>query len=221
MMYCGKCGAKNESGTAFCGSCGAPLVAEGAGAVTAAVDTNQKPATGQSASKNKKLGIIAVAAVAIALVFAASSLFGGRSDMETAEQFVDAIFAMDTKEIFNLLPKEVIRVMEESGYNKADLIEEMGGLAQELQSSLLPMEFLREKIDIDNDAVDVWDVEDSQLTSLQESYQTEAGMKITAAREVNVSMRIRIDNLGIDVDEMMQIPVIKSGGKWYIDIMSF
>ena len=26
-MYCGKCGAKNEPGAAFCGACGAPLEA--------------------------------------------------------------------------------------------------------------------------------------------------------------------------------------------------
>ena len=27
-MYCGKCGAKNEPGATFCGTCGAPLETE-------------------------------------------------------------------------------------------------------------------------------------------------------------------------------------------------
>lgn len=222
-MYCGKCGAKNEAGAAFCGSCGAPLGAEGTSpaAPAAAGEVNPKPAAVQSASKNKKIGIIAVAAVAIALVFAVFSLFGGRSDVETAEQFVDAVFDMDAKEILSLLPKDVVNMMEESGYSKADLVEELSGMAEGLQSSFLPMDFLSEKIDLDYDAVGASDVDLSQLTYLKERYNEEVGMKITAARKVNVSMRIQIDDLDIDMDQMMQIPVIKSGGKWYIDVMSF
>lgn len=218
-MYCGKCGAKNESGAAFCGSCGAPLGEKGSGAAEA-VEVNAKPASGQSASKNKKIGMIAVAAAVIALVVAAFPLFGGRSDMETAEQFVDAVFDMDTKEILNLLPKDVIRVLEERGYDKAELMEELGSLAREAQSTLLPMNFLGGKIEIDNSAVDASSVEGDQLTALQDRYQTEVGMKITAAREVNVSMRIRIKDLGIDTQEMMQVPVVKSGGTWYIDAIN-
>lgn len=217
-MYCGKCGAKNESGAAFCGFCGAPLGERGA-ADAGTVEEKSKP-TGQSAGKNKKIGIIAVAAAVIALVFAVFPLFGGRSDMETAEQFVDAVFDLDTKEMVNLLPKDVIRAMEKRGYDKAELMEELGSLAREAQSTLLPMSFLSGKIEIDHNAVDASDVEGSQLTALQDRYQTEVGMKITAAREVNVSMRIRIEDLGIDTEEMIQVPVVKSGGTWYIDAIN-
>lgn len=94
-------------------------------------------------------------------------------------------------------------------------------MAENLHSSLLPGDFLREKIDIDYDAVSASDVDASQLSYLQEQYSDEVGMKITQAKTVTVSMRIQIEDLGIDTDQMMQIPVIQSGGKWYIDVMSF
>lgn len=221
-MYCGKCGAKNESGAVFCGFCGAPLGAEETGTAAAgAVEAAAKPAGGQNAAKHKKIGIIAVAAVAIALVCAVFSLFGGRSDMETAEQFVDAVFDMDAKAIVNLLPKDVIKEMEKHGYDTEAMAQELSGLAEELKSSFLPMGFLSESIRLDCEAVSASDVDASRLADLQESYRTEVGMNITAAREVTVSLHIQMEEFGIDTEKTLQVPVIKSGGTWYIDAASF
>lgn len=221
-MYCGKCGAKNESGAAFCGFCGAPLGAGETGAAAAgAVEVNPKPADGQSKVKHKKIGVIAVAAVAIALVFAVFSLFGGRSDMDTAEQFVDAVFDMDAKAIVNLLPKDVIDGMKKNGYDTEDMAQELSGLAEDLKSSFLPMGFLSQSINLDCEAVSASDVDDSRLADLQECYRTEVGMNISAAREVTVSLHIQMEDFGIDTEKTIQVPVVKSGGTWYIDAASF
>lgn len=221
-MYCGKCGAKNESGAAFCGVCGAPLGVEETGAAAAgAVEATAKPAGGQSAAKHKKIGMIAVAAVAIALVCAVFSLFGGRSDRETAEQFVNAVFDMDAKAIVNLLPKDVIDGMKKNGYDTEDMAQELSGLAEDLKSSFLPMGFLSESIRLDCEAVSASDVDASRLADLQESYRKEVGMKVTAAREVTVSLHIQMEEFGIDTEKTIQIPVVKSGGTWYIDAASF
>lgn len=221
-MYCGKCGAKNESGAAFCGVCGAPLDVNKTGiAAVGALEGNPKPDGGQSAGSHKKIGMIAVAAVAIALVFAVFSLFGGRSDRETAEQFVDAVFDMDAKAIVNLLPKDVMDGMKKNGYDTEDMVEELSGLAEDLKSSFLPMGFLSQSIDLDCEAVSASDVDASQLAYLQECYRTEVGMNVTAAREVTVSLHIRMEEFGIDTEKTIQVPVVKSGGTWYIDAASF
>lgn len=221
-MYCGKCGAKNESGAVFCGFCGAPLGVEETGTAAAgAVKANPKPVGGQSSGQHKKIGIIAVAAMAIALVFAVFSLFGGRSDMETAEQFVDAVFDIDAKAIVKLLPKNVINEMEKNGYDTQAMAEELSGLAEDLKSSFLPMGILSESIHLDCEAVSASDVDASQLEDLQECYRTEVGMNVTAAREVTVSLHIQMEEFGIDIEKTIQVPVIKSGGTWYIDAASF
>lgn len=219
-MYCGKCGAKNPAGTAFCGSCGAPLGAEGTGAAVAVEEKRPGASAGQSASRNRKIGMIAVAAAAVVLVFAVFSLFGGRSDKQTAEQFVEAVFRMDAEAIVDLLPRDVIRTMEEKGYDEAELLEELDNLARDARESLLPRSYQGGEIDAVCHVVDVSEVEGSQLTLIQGRYYTEVGMTITAAREVSVSLRIQSKELEIDTERMLEVPVVKSGGKWYVDAIN-
>lgn len=219
-MYCGKCGAKNQTGTAFCGSCGAPLGAEGTSAAAVAEKKRPGASAGQNADRNRKIGMIAVAAAAVVLVFAVFSLFGGRSDKQTAQQFVEAVFRVDAEAIVDLLPKDVIRTMEERGYDEADLLEELNDLAWDARESLLPGNFQGGEIDAVCDVVAISEVESSQLTRLQDRYNTEVGMTITDAREVSVSLRIQSKELAIDMERTLEVPVVKSGGKWYLDAVN-
>lgn len=63
-MFCPKCGAKNEDGTKFCSSCGAPLSDPGIGAAGNTDTTGAAGGTSSSAA-NKGLFIMAGGAVVV------------------------------------------------------------------------------------------------------------------------------------------------------------
>lgn len=219
MMYCGKCGAKNEPGAAFCGSCGAPLGAERPG-TAAAAEVAPKPAVGQSASKNKKIGIIAAAAVVIALVFAVFSLFGGRSDKAVAEQLFDAVLAQDEEALMDLIPKDMLNtVMEEEGYDKDSLRAEFRAMSSSMLTELLPQDIFGDQMDFSYKAIGSADTEPSHLSDVQESYK-EYGVKVSGAREVQVEFTLRMDSLNLEESDTINVPVIKVGGTWYLDILN-
>jgi uncharacterized membrane protein YvbJ len=223
-MYCGKCGAKNEPGAAFCGACGAPL--EGgtkpdrnavAGGKPAA---SVKPAAVQSSHKNKKVGIAAVVVVAVIAIVAVSSLFGGRSDIKTAKQFVDAAFDADPAAIVNLVPKKLVNaVMEQGGYTKEEVAEELEYLADELESTFGTLDFLGNEVKISYDTVRSEDVDADQLSYLQEQYK-QFDVDVSAARAVSIAFRVQADSYGIDETTPFDIPVVKVGNSWYIDVVS-
>ena len=221
-MFCGKCGAKNESGAAFCYACGAPLgtaapagesaaaAKPGAGTVSAAV---------QDSGRHKKIGIAAVAAAAVVVIFVVFSLFGGRGDKATAEQFFDAVFYGDAAAIVDLVPKGLVNTMiEESGYSREEVAEEFGQMADYLNSSVDALKAMGSGVDISYDAVDSEDVDASQLSYLQEQYD-EVDVDVSAARTVSVEFRVQVKSLGIDETNSFDVPVVKVGRSWYIDVM--
>ena len=104
-MFCGACGAKNPDGAAFCQSCGAPLREMQAEAVPqggSAADSIQ------SSQRNKMIGIAAVAAAAIVVVFLAVNLLGGRGYESTVTKFLDATLDGDAETIISLLPDKMV-----------------------------------------------------------------------------------------------------------------
>ena len=218
-MFCGKCGAKNEPGAVFCGSCGARL--EGpAPAGAAGPAASPAPDAGQSGSKNKKIGIAAAAAVVVVVIIAVSSLLGGRSDTKTAEQFFDAVFKADPAAIVDLVPKELVNsVMEEGGYTREEVEEEFESLADDLEYAVGSLDFLGDEVKITYHAVGSEDVEADQLSYLKEQYK-EANVNVSAAREVSVEFRVQADRYGVDESAPFDIPVVKVGNSWYIDVMS-
>lgn len=218
-MYCGKCGAKNESGAVFCRSCGAPLRAAQTSSPSQSVDVKVKSSSRQSAAQHKKIGIIAVAAVAIALVFAVFSLFGGRSDKATAEQFFDAVLAQDENALMDLVPKNVLTtVMDERGYDKARLQSEFRSISSEIMTELLPQNLFGNQLDFSYKAIRSDDTDPDDLSDVQENYK-EYRVNVSDAREVQVELTLRIDSLDLEESDTVTVPVIKVGGTWYLDIL--
>lgn len=224
-MFCGKCGAKNEPGATFCGVCGAPL---GAGAPA---DGTGAPAGGQPAPemsaggtvtasvhdsrKYKKIGIAAVAVIVVVAIFAVTSLFGGRSDTKTAEQLFEAVLDADADAIVDLIPTKIIdQVVEESGYTREEVADELYSLTDNLKYA---MGYLDDSVKISYHATDSEDVDASQLSSLKEQYK-EMDVNVSAARDVNVELQVKADSLGLDQSTSVEIPVIKVGNSWYIDV---
>ena len=73
-------------------------------------------------------------------------------------------------------------------------------------------------VDISYDAVDSEDVDASQLSYLQEQYD-EVDVDVSAARTVSVEFRVQVKSLGIDETNSFDVPVVKVGRSWYIDVM--
>lgn len=219
-MYCGKCGAKNEPGAAFCGACGAPLEASTpAGAPVIEGEPVSAQAAGtQDSGKHKKIGIAAVAAVVVVLVIAAVSLLGGRSDTATAERFFDAVFNADAEAIVDLIPPDLIEAaIEESGYSRAEVEAEFEQMAGEMSYALGALDSLGDGVDISYNAVDSEEVDPDQLRYLQEQYDA-LHVDVSDARTVEVELRVQMRSMGLDESTTIDIPVIQVGRSWYIDV---
>ena len=208
-MYCGKCGAKNEPGAAFCGACGAPL--------EASTPAGAPVIEGEPVSA-KKIGIAAVAAVVVVLVIAAVSLLGGRSDTATAERFFDAVFNADAEAIVDLIPPDLIEAaIEESGYSRAEVEEEFQQMASEMSYALGALDSLGDGVDISYNAVDSEEMDPDQLRYLQEQYDA-LHVDVSDARTVEVELRVQMRSMGLDESTTIDIPVIQVGRSWYIDV---
>ena len=67
------------------------------------------------------IGIAAVAAAAIVVVFLAFNLLGGRGYESTVTKFLDASLDGDAETIISLLPDEMVdQALEELGYHPSD-----------------------------------------------------------------------------------------------------
>lgn len=214
-MFCGKCGAKNEAGTVFCGACGARLIPEQeAGAAPSAGVVTQSV---QDAGKHKKVGMIAAAVVAVVAIFAVFSLFGGRSDKATAEKFMDAILDSDMEAVVDLLPPQLITyITEKAGYSKTEYARE---LADEFSYVGYAVKLLGEGVKVTYKVQGSEAVSGDDLDYLKEGYQ-EINVKVSAARTVTVQINVRSTALNLDESTSYEIPVIKVGRSWYIDVAS-
>lgn len=222
-MYCEQCGAKNEPGSSFCSACGAPLAAEQPAHDAAA---SSKPSVGASvfagigSLTSKKIKIAGAVIAAVLAIFVVSSLFGGRSDTETAEQFFDAIFEQDASALLDLVPKGVVQtVMDEGGYTKAEVAEELEELGNQFEYAVGSLDFLGRGVKISYEAVGSEHVGDNELDDIQEQYD-QFNVNVSDAREVSVSFRVQASSLGIDEEAPFEVPVIKVGNSWYIDVVS-
>jgi len=203
-MFCGKCGAQNADGASFCTSCGAQLDA---------------PVVNPSEKKQKKVGIIATAVVAVLAVILVVVLFFGRSANATAKAYVRAILDADAEEIVELLPREVREAAKKQGELTEEDLELMEDMLEGTYSFLEIAlgEDWQEKISykvVDSEDLDKDDVED-----LEDMYRDEdIDINISAAREVEVELSYRLD--GEKETNSIWVTVIKVGRSWYLDLSS-
>lgn len=212
-MFCGKCGAQNLDGTAFCKECGAPLNGSpSAGSGAGSVQVNQA-----AGKRNRIIGIAAVAVIAIVVVIVAVSLFGGRGYKSTVNKFIKATFAADGKTMVSLIPDEMVKVVcEEEDITKKEFIEYM---TEELEDSL---EYLDRYYDDWSYTYEITETEDyssKALRSLKEEYEDEIDIKVKAAKTVTVEITITADD-DTETSNSLDIVVIKVGNSWYIDVVN-
>ncbi len=218
-MFCGACGAKNPDGAAFCQSCGAPLREMQAEAVPqggSAADSIQ------SSQRNKMIGIAAVAAAAIVVVFLAFNLLGGRSYESTVTKFLDASLDGDAETIISLLPDEMVdQALEELGYHPSDrdeAVEELNAALQSAAGSL--KEALGDNLKVSYNVVSAEDLSASKLLELRQSYSV-YDIDVDGAKEVDVEMTVTATALDLSGTYTLTVPVVQVGRSWYLDAENF
>lgn len=218
-MFCGACGAKNPDGAAFCQSCGAPLREMQAEAVPqggSAADSIQ------SSQRNKMIGIAAVAAAAIVVVFLAFNLLGGRGYESTVTKFLDASLDGDAETIISLLPDKMVdQALEELGYHPSDrdeAVEELNAALQSAAGSL--KEALGDNLKVSYNVVSAEDLSASKLLELRQSYSV-YDIDVDGAKEVDVEMTVTATALDLSGTYTLTVPVVQVGRSWYLDAENF
>lgn len=205
-MFCGKCGVKNADDATFCTGCGAKL-------------NGGTPKKESSGDQNRKIGMIAVAVAAVAVIALVIGLFGGRSYKATVDKFFEAQFAADAEAIFELLPEKVVSyALEEEGYDDDELDEMIEEMDEDLQDELDYIErYLGEGWTVSYEILTVEDVSGDDLDDLKDEYE-DLDVKVSAAKTVEIEMTIVAGET--ETSNSMDVSVIKVGRSWYLDAAS-
>ena len=212
-MFCRKCGAKNEDTAAFCTNCGAKL--------------NQSAPTRTAAAavsipndKNRKIGMIAVAAAVVIVVILGVFLFGGRSPKATIDQCIEATYSADVEALLlDLVPEGVWEyAMEEEGYDSDDLEAKIEEAEDDLQDQLDSLDsYYGEDWEVSHAILYEGNIKGRDLEDIQEMYE-DMDVKVSAAKEMEVEITVTSEET--EVTQSVDISLIKVGRSWYLDIGS-
>lgn len=210
-MYCGNCGTKNDDTAAFCQACGSPLTAApGANAGAAAMSQRQA---------DTKKGIIAVVAAVVVIALVGWLLFGGRGYKATVEKFFEACMDGDVQGVLELIPNDVIEsTMESQGFDKGDMQNFVNQAENELKGMLAIGGAIAGNMDLNIDITGEDDITGEQLKTLQTEYKDKYNVKVKEAKTVNVN--VSLDSGILSGAQDLEIPVIKVGRSWYLDVNS-
>ncbi|MBQ6570347.1 MAG: zinc ribbon domain-containing protein [Clostridia bacterium] len=229
-MFCGNCGHQNDDNMAFCTECGSPLTVieqpqpqpqpqyqpQYQPQPVAAGFPGKSFITGLS-EKNKKIGMITVAGIAVLLIILLISLFGGRGYKSTVKKFVKYQFDGNAKGIVNMMPKKLLReFMDEEDMSKRELIEELEESLEESREYLEDYygDHLKVTCKIKNDR----NIRGDDLDDIKEDYE-DYDIKVSAAKSVRITLKIKGSDDSTSIP--MTIPVVKIGNSWYVDLMNY
>lgn len=210
-MYCGNCGTKNDDTAAFCQACGSPL--------TAAPRANAGAAAMSQRQADRKKGIIAVVAAVVVIALVGWLLFGGRGYKATVEKFFEACMDGDVQGVLELIPNDVIEsTMESQGFDKGDMQNFVNQAENELKGMLAIGGAIAGNMDLNIDITGEDDITGEQLKTLQTEYKDKYNVKVKEAKTVNVN--VSLDSGILSGAQDLEIPVIKVGRSWYLDVNS-
>ena len=159
--------------------------------------------------------LIAVAAVILLGVV----MFGGRGYKATIKKYVDATFDADAKEIFDLIPEKVVDYeMEQEEADSDDLrdvIDEANGMLQDQLDSI--DSYLGEGWKGSYKILDAENIRGDDLDDIKDAYK-DAGVRVSAAKRVEIELTVKKD--GKENSNSLDVPLIKVGRSWYLDVMS-
>lgn len=160
-----------------------------------------------------------MAAIAVVAIIVLVSLLGGRGYKKTVNKFMDAFLEADAETMLELIPKKSLdAIMDEFGYDADeldDLIDDVEDML-ELQMGFMGL-FAEDDLDISYRIEDATSLPKDNVESRFGDYKDDFGVKVSAAKEVEVELTIK---MGKDKEtEPLDMTVVKVGGSWYIDPM--
>lgn len=201
-MYCGNCGKEMEQTAKFCPRCGAEnpnLQAE----IPAA-----RPQAAAAAGNHRKVGIAAVAVIAVAVIFLMVNLLGGRSVDSTADKFVKGLTTPNAEELFKLLPTGLTVENREKAASQIDsqLKHGLDLLYPYLGSPVYSCKVLSQD-----------KVSDSKLESIQSKYEK---YNVTVKEALTAKIELTATGKNHTRTVPFNLPMIKVGGSWCIDYLT-
>lgn len=208
-MFCGKCGVQNEEDAKFCCNCGAPL-----GTPETPVPESSTASTPKQ--KHRAIGITAVAVAAVAVIILLMVFLPGSGYKKPVSACMDAALSGNHAVILKYIPPEILEsALKESGKTPEELLESYGEISEELEDLRA---FLGENVQIDYKVLGGVDLSPEKLESLQADYLKE-GVKIKDAKSVAVEITVHVGSFSNT--SLQDVPVVKSHGRWYLDVLSF
>lgn len=199
-MFCGKCGARNDDGAAFCSKCGAPLSAPAA--------------PNPDAKKHRIIGIAAVGVAVLLVAVILIAIFSGRSANSAAKSFAEAVFEGDGDDIVDLIPNAVIKARAKSqGLSTRREKEEM---ADEFDRNFDRIAELMDDVKFSFKVSGDEEYSASQRENIIERYKS-MDVKVKDAKTVKLRVTIRSHGEKLELAEPIRVPLIKVGGSWYVD----
>ena len=222
-MFCGNCGTQNADNAAFCKNCGSKL--NTAQPQQPVYPQQYYAAPGKPLNK-KLIGIIAGGAAAVILVVVllivllGGTSAGGSTPEAGVGNAIEAKFDGDAGDLLKQLPDEVVAYLaEDEGYDSVD--EMIDDLEKRYEANLEGTEQMyKGGLDMGYEIRRSEELEAYELEGLQERYEEEFGLKVTAASCVNALLTIKLEGITID-QSSTSFYVVEIDGTWYLDAFNF
>jgi len=208
MKFCPNCGNQLEDSAIFCANCGTNV---GAPVTTQNViqDYNNLAVT----QKNKKIGIIAVAASgALILILLFTLIFGGSGYEDAVDTLFAVTFEGDMDDIEDLAPEEFWDTIDEP---IDDVIAE---LSEEYKEDLYEelIEVFGEDFDIDYEITDENELSSTKVKYVAESLNETYDIEENTVKEVyELDLEVVITGNNEERTRELEAYVVKIGSEWY------
>ncbi|MBQ3489528.1 MAG: zinc-ribbon domain-containing protein [Clostridia bacterium] len=204
-MLCKQCGTENSDDSKFCSKCGLLLDHN---------QTDNLSTEPKTKHKNRKIGIIAIAALTVILLVA--SVFYGKSYRAVANQYMKATFyKADAKSIFELIPPKMLEyILEIESHEEYELLIENYN-----ESLIETIDYIINKYGknskISHKIIQIKEFNDEYFKILKKDYEY-FNVNISKAKNIEVQFTIKDGNT--EYYHYTNIIVIKVGCFWYLDL---
>lgn len=166
-------------------------------------------------SKENRQKVIAIGVAAIAILVVLLIALSGRSANATVKKYVKASLSGDVDKIVKLIPEDALdTALYESKMDEEEAMEYIEKKYSKMHDQLY--EVMGDDWKYSFKIVDDDDVSKKELREIQELYEEDCDLKVKAAKMIEIELTIKFD--GNKATGKMEIPVVKIGRSWYLDV---